>query len=189
MRAFRSLYGDSPLHLLAVIASFAIAGYAFLRIVENPSAVGTLIWFIGAAIAHDMIAFPLYSGLNLIANRAIGGREESREDRRLVPVINHIRIPAFLCALSLLLFFPAILGLNSANYEKDTGISSDVFFTRWLGLCAALFLGSAVIYALRLRRAGREGRAEGDGLADGDAASREETARGDAAGGEEPGDA
>ena len=38
MARFRSLYGDSPLHLLAVLASFAIAGYAFLRIVENPSA-------------------------------------------------------------------------------------------------------------------------------------------------------
>ena len=35
---FRSLYGASPLHLLAVIASFAIAGYGFLRIFDSPSA-------------------------------------------------------------------------------------------------------------------------------------------------------
>jgi hypothetical protein len=152
----RTLYGASPLHALAVLASFAIAGYAFLRIVENPSALGTLIWFGGAAIAHDLIAFPLYSLLNLLASRPLAGPRREWEAERRVPVVNHIRIPAYLCLLALLLFFPLILGLDSSNYEKDAGISSDVFLTRWLGLCAALFLGSAVIYALRLRRAGKD---------------------------------
>jgi hypothetical protein len=154
MARFRSAYGDSPLHLLAVIASFAIAGYAFLRIVEAPSALATIGWFAGAAVAHDLLAFPLYSGLNLIAHRTLGGPADSREERRRVPLINHLRIPALLSAMALLLFFPLILGLASANYERDAGLSSDVFLTRWLGLCAALFLGSALIYALRLRRAG-----------------------------------
>jgi hypothetical protein len=154
MTRFRSLYGDSPLHLLAVLASFAIAGYAFLRIVEHPSALGTLIWFGGAAVAHDLIAFPLYSALNLVAQRGVEGPGDAWEERRRVPLINHLRIPAFFSVLALLLFFPLILGLSSANYEKDTGLSPDVFLTRWLGLCAALFLGSAVIYAVRLRRAG-----------------------------------
>jgi hypothetical protein len=152
MARFRSAYGDSPLHLLAVIASFAIAGYAFLRIVENPSALETLVWFAGAAVAHDLIAFPLYSVLNLIAHRTIEGRDDAREERRRVPLINHVRIPAFLSGLALLMFFPLILGLDAANYEKDAGLSGDVFLTRWLGLCAALFLGSALIYAVRLRR-------------------------------------
>jgi hypothetical protein len=160
MVRFRSAYGDSPLHLLAVLASFAIAGYAFLRIVENPSALGTLVWFGGAAVAHDLIAFPLYSALNLIAHRGIEGPKEAREERRRVPLINHVRIPAFLSALALLMFFPLILGLDSANYEKDAGLSGDVFLTRWLGLCAALFLGSALIYAVRLRRSMRGGQDE-----------------------------
>ena len=70
-----------------------------------------------------------------------------------MPLINHIRIPAFLGGLALLMFFPLILGLDAANYEKDAGLSGDIFLTRWLGLCAALFLGSALIYAIRLRRA------------------------------------
>ena len=155
MARFRSAYGDSPLHLLAVLASFAIAGYGFLRIVENPSALGTLIWFAGAAVAHDLIAFPLYSALNLIAHRSIEGPDDAWEERRRVPLINHVRIPAFLSALALLMFFPLILGLDATNYERDAGLSGDVFLTRWLGLCAALFLGSAVIYAIRLRRATR----------------------------------
>jgi hypothetical protein len=155
MARFRSAYGDSPLHLLAVLASFAIAGYGFLRIVENPSALGTLVWFGGAAVAHDLIAFPLYSALNLIAHRSIEGPDDAWEDSRRVPLINHIRIPAFLAGLALLMFFPLILGLDATNYERDAGLSGDVFLTRWLGLCAALFLGSAIIYAVRLRRASR----------------------------------
>ncbi|HEY5332442.1 MAG TPA: hypothetical protein VIJ21_02770, partial [Solirubrobacterales bacterium] len=121
-----------------------------------------LVWFGGAAIAHDLIAFPLYSALNLIAHRGIEGPDDAWEEKRRVPLINHVRIPAFLAALALVMFFPLILGLDSANYEKDAGLSGDVFFTRWLGLCAALFLGSAVIYAVRLRRASRGGEEEPD---------------------------
>ncbi len=155
MARFRSAYGDSPLHLLAVLASFLVAGYAFLRIVENPSALGTLVWFGGAAVAHDLIAFPLYSALNLVAHRTVEGPDDAWEERRRVPLINHVRIPAFLAGLALLMFFPLILGLDASNYERDSGVSGDVFLTRWLGLCAALFLGSAVIYALRLRRAAK----------------------------------
>lgn len=162
MARFRAAYGDSPLHLLAVLASFAIAGYAFLRIVENPSALGTLVWFAGAIVLHDLIAFPLYSGLNLIAHRSLAGRDDAREDRRPVPLINHVRIPAFLAGLALLMFFPEILGLDSRNYERDTGLGTGVFLERWLGLCAVLFLGSALIYAVRLRRAGRAAPDEGD---------------------------
>jgi hypothetical protein len=152
----RALYGASPLHLLAVIASFAIAGYAFFRIAGAPSALQTFIWLGAAAIAHDLIAFPLYSGLNLIARRSLAGPVDNREEDRVVPVINHLRIPIFLSALAFLLFFPEILGLDSSNYLDDTGLRSDVFLTRWLGLCAALFLGSALIYAVRLRRAAVE---------------------------------
>jgi hypothetical protein len=158
MRRLRGAYGASPLHLLAAIASFAVAGYAFFRIVGNPSALGTIAWFAGAIVAHDLIAFPLYSGLNLIASRGLGGGERAA---RPVPVLNHVRIPVFLSLLALLLFFPEILGLDSRNYERDTGLGTGVFLDRWLGLCAALFLGSALIYAVRLRRARRPVAEEG----------------------------
>lgn len=161
MRAFRSLYGDSPLHLLAVLASFAIAAYAFFRIVESPSALGTIVWFGAAIVLHDLIAFPLYSALNLVADRSLAGGGGGRESRRTVPLINHVRIPIFLAGVALLMFFPLILGLDSANYEKDTSLGTGVFLDRWLGLCAVLFLGSALIYAVRLRLAAR-GDVEGD---------------------------
>lgn len=153
MRRAGRLYGDSPLHLLAAIASFALAGYAFLQIAGTPTALATLAWFAAAILLHDLLAFPLYSALNLIAHRSLGGGAGTRDAERRVPLLNHLRIPAYLSGLALLLFFPLILGLSSANYEKDAGLGTGVFLQRWLGLCAVLFLGSALIYAVRLRRA------------------------------------
>lgn len=150
MPRLRRLYGDSALHLLAVLASFALAGYAFLQIADTPTAVAIFAWFAAAIVLHDLLAFPLYSALNLIAHRSLaspGARS------RAVPLINHVRIPAYLAALALLLFFPLILGLSASNYERDAGLGTGVFLDRWLGLCAALFLGSALIYALRVRHA------------------------------------
>ncbi|HEY1855008.1 MAG TPA: hypothetical protein VGG40_10510 [Solirubrobacterales bacterium] len=155
MRRLRSAYGDSPLHLLAVLASFAVAGYGFFRIVESPSALGTFAWFAGAIVAHDLIAFPLYSALNLIAYRSLAGSGAARESTRRVPLVNHVRIPIGLAALALLMFFPLVLGLDSRNYERDARIGTGVFLDRWLGLCAALLVGSALLYAVRLRIAGR----------------------------------
>jgi hypothetical protein len=154
----RSLYGASPLHLLAVIASFAIAGYAFFQLFDNPTGLETALWFVAAILAHDMIAFPLYSALNLLADRGLAGAPAKRAEGA-VPAINHLRIPVYLSAVALLLFFPLILGLSSPNYEDDSGIDVGVFLDRWLGICAALFLGSALIYAVRLRRAARRARA------------------------------
>lgn len=174
---FRTAYGASPLHLLATIASFAIAGYGFLRIVQSPSPAGTLAFLALAAVAHDLIAFPLYSGLNLIAGRALGAAGGGVEDRGggdrdprrpglggggRVPAINHLRIPFALAAFALLLFFPLILGLDAGRYENASGESVDVYLGRWLLLSAALFGGSAVVYALRLRRA-RPNRRDGVG--------------------------
>ncbi len=155
MRRPRSLYGDSPLHLLAVLASLAIAGYGFLRIVESPSALGTIVWFGGAIVAHDLLAFPLYSALNLIAYRSLARPGAAHGSARRIPLVNHVRIPIGLAALALLMFFPLVLGLDSRNYERDAGIGTGVFLDRWLGLCAALLLGSALLYAVRLRIAGR----------------------------------
>ncbi len=173
MARFRAAYGASPLHLLAAIASFAIAGYAFLRIAAAPSALGTFAWFAAAIVAHDLLAFPLYSALNLVAGRAVlGGGEEPGVGR--VSALNHLRVPAVLGGFALLLFFPLILGLDSATYLRDTGVDGDVFLGRWLGICGALFAGSALLYALRLRRARGGGEEEnGTGAAEGETAAGE----------------
>lgn len=163
MARFRALYGAGPLHLLATLASLALVGWAFFQIFDAPTALGTLAWFAGAIVAHDLLAFPLYSALSLLAARSLGGPAGAWEGRRRVPAVNHLRIPAYLSLLALLVFFPLILGLSASKYETNSGVDAGVFLGRWLGLCAALFLGSALIYALRLRRAARADRPGGSG--------------------------
>ncbi|MGK2955749.1 MAG: hypothetical protein ACSLFI_08790 [Solirubrobacterales bacterium] len=153
MKKIRGMYGASPLHFLAVISSFAIAAYAFTRIFAAPAPESTLLFFVLAIFAHDLIAFPLYSLLNLIANRGMGSRSKGWMAERKVPPINYLRVPLVLSAFAFIIFFPLILGLSAERYENSTGLSSDIFFGRWLGLCAALFTISAIAYAINLRRA------------------------------------
>lgn len=155
MTSFRKAYGASPLHLLAVLASLAIVGYGFFMIFQAPAPESTLLFFGLAIIAHDMIAFPLYSGLNLIAGKSLGKDEVDAAGSGRVAAKNYVRIPFVLSAFCFVIFFPLILGLSSERYELSTGLDADVFLGRWLGICAVLFTGSAILYAIRLRRSSR----------------------------------
>jgi hypothetical protein len=146
----RDRYGSSVLHLIAVLATMAVAGYAFIAIVARPSAINVVLWFGGAIVAHDLIAFPLYSGLALIAGRAAGLRGE-RLDVRRAAALNHVRVPALLSAFAFVAWFPLVLGLSSDRYRDDTALSASVYLGRWLLLTAALFVVSGIVYAFRLR--------------------------------------
>jgi hypothetical protein len=143
----RSPYGAGPLHLLAVLASFAIAAYAFVEIVERPGALSFVVWFGGAVIAHDLIAFPLYSLFGFVAGRAVGNRAAA--------AVNYIRIPALLSGFAFIVWFPFILELSGQGYEGASALSADPFLGRWLLLTAALFAGSGFLYAVNLRRGAR----------------------------------
>jgi hypothetical protein len=168
MERFRSLYGASPLHLLAVIASFAIAGYGFLRIFDSPAPESTMLFFIAAVFAHDLIAFPLYSALNQIAFRSAGKQSGYRLSRQAVQPLNYIRVPFVLSAFCLLLFFPLIFRLSSERFMAGSGQSADVFLGRWLGIVAVLFTASALLYAFRLRQENRRLAADTAARASGD---------------------
>ena len=164
MRRLRHLYGSSQLHLLAVIVTMSFVAYGVIRIAEGSDALNTFIFFGGAIIAHDLISFPLYSGLNLIAHRSLVGPVRGPAVDRRVPLINHLRVPAILSGFALVAWFPLILGLSADDYRLKSGLDSDVFLGRWLLITAVLFLGSALIYAVRLRRATRlAAGAEGSG--------------------------
>jgi hypothetical protein len=150
--SFRRSYGAGPLHLIAVIASLALAGYAFLEIADRPAPLNFALWFALAIVAHDLLAFPLYSLLDAIAGRALprvggGGRI----------ALNHLRVPALLSGLALVVWFPLILDLDGAQFEAATGLSADPYFGRWLLLTAVLFAGSGLVMALRLRASARGG--------------------------------
>lgn len=146
----RDRYGAGPLHLIAVIASFAIAGYAFVEIANHPSLISFAIFFAGAIVAHDMIAFPIYSTLNRIAGDASAAAGFSG------PSINYVRVPALLSAFAFVVWFPLILGLSSHTYEADTGHAEPDYLARWLLLTAALFLISGLVAAIKRRAPGRD---------------------------------
>ncbi|MFJ4775716.1 hypothetical protein [Streptomyces sp. NPDC088762] len=137
MSRLRRWYGASALHLLLLLASFALAGYAGVRLLTG-NTLGVVLWFVGAAVLHDLVLLPLYA----VADRAV---------QRLVPgspSINHVRVPAFLSGLLLLVWWPLILR-RVGHYTAATGLPADVFLGRWLLVTACLFIASAAVLLLR----------------------------------------
>jgi len=150
VRRITRWYGANPLHLLTLLACFALAGYAAAQLVSSRP-VGVAVWFIAAVIGHDLVLMPLYS----IAYRSVLAAVRHRApDLPAVPWINYLRVPAGLSALLLLVWFPLILRLTS-RYQQSTTLSPDPFLWHWLAVTGALFLLSAAAYALRLRAAHR----------------------------------
>ena len=147
MRRQLRWYGASPLHLLALLACFGLAGYAAARLVSSrPLAVAA--WFIGAAVGHDLLLMPLYA----LADRSVMAAIRHRDPQLpATPWINYVRVPAALSGLLLLVWFPLILRLPSP-YHASTTLSADPYLWHWLAVTGALFLLSAVMFALRLRR-------------------------------------
>jgi hypothetical protein len=167
MARFVRWYGSGPLHLLVLIASFAITGYALVRLFAvRPLEVA--IWFVGAAVLHDLILLPLYSLADLSAHAVLRHRATRMPQP---PWINYLRVPTFLSGVLLLVWFPLIFAL-STPYPGATGLSMDVYLGQWLAITAVLFAASAVAFALKLRRVRRAARADEERPAPGhDAAS------------------
>jgi len=152
---FARNYGAGPLHLLSALASFAVAGYAALRIRELGAPGNVAFWFVGVIVAHDLLLLPLYSLVQSVACRL--SRAQARPARAGAPpppgvlLLNHVRVPAMIAGLLFGLFFPAILGRNE-GYVDASGLESDVYLGRWLALTAALFVLSGLLYAVRRGR-------------------------------------
>ena len=136
-------YGASPLHALAHLAAFALAGFALLQLVDVRAAGNVLVWLIGAAVLHDFLLLPVYSALDRAA-QAAGGRARA---------VNYLRVPAGLSALLLLVSFPLILGRGTARLEQVSGAPAADYLARWLLITAALCAGSAALYLVRSRSA------------------------------------
>lgn len=147
MTRWRHLYGDSPLQLAALAASFALAGYAASKLISGGHAINVLAWFVVAIIGHDFVLFPLYSGLDRLAGNA--------SPRASSGAINFVRAPAMFSGLLLLVYFPSILGLNASSYRAATSLNGNVYLARWLLITAALFAGSGLLCAVTVRRRGR----------------------------------
>jgi hypothetical protein len=151
-RRFRYEYGSGPLHLVAVVASFSLAGWGLVEIFHGIYPTNIAIWLGGAVIAHDLVLLPIYSLLAAIAYRGmgVGGDGAGR-----VNALNHMRIPAFFSGLLFLVWFPEILGLSDPRFRLDTGLTTQAYLSRWLLITAALFALSAIAFAARVRRTRR----------------------------------
>lgn len=147
MRSLRPRVG-SPFQLLLLACSFALAGYAGVRLFADDWSEVAL-WFVGAAVVHDLVLLPLYA----IADRAVVRASEAAGHREWA---TYVRVPATLSGLLLLVWFPLISGRVADRYESATALSADGFLPRWLLITALLFGGSALLLALRLRRATKD---------------------------------
>lgn len=137
----------SPLQLLLLACSFALAVYAGVRLLAGDW-LGVALWVVGAALLHDLVLLPLYALADRALVRGLGaaGRREWTM---------YVRVPAALSALLLLVWFPLISGAVAGHYRSATGQSPDGFLPRWLLITAVLFGGSALLLARRLRRAAK----------------------------------
>ncbi|MGE2714301.1 hypothetical protein ACQI4L_09605 [Mycolicibacterium litorale] len=146
---FRRVYGSHPLHLLTLVAGFALFGYAVATIgvaaLWNPKTwwQSIVVWFAAAVIVHDLVLYPVYAAADRIL--AVSQRVSVP-----VPLLNHLRMPALGAALTFLVFSPGILRQGAPTYTAATGLTQEPFLGRWLLLVAAMFGISAAVYAVRL---------------------------------------
>jgi hypothetical protein len=145
MRA-RPLPLGSPFQLLLLGCSFALAGYAGVRLLEGDW-FGVALWFVGAALLHDLVLLPLYAACDRAVVRGLGAAGHREW-------VMYVRVPAALSGLLLLVWFPLIAG-TVERYRSVTGLSPDGFLARWLLITAVLFGGSALLLVWRLRSAAK----------------------------------
>lgn len=138
----------SPFQILLLAASFALAGYAGVRLLADDW-FAVAVWFVGAALLHDLVLLPLYAVADRSVVRGLGAAGHRER-------VMYVRVPAALSGLLLLVWFPLISGKVERRYRLGTGLSSDGFLARWLLITAVLFAGSALVLAMRLRRATKQ---------------------------------
>lgn len=152
MTALKRWYGGSPLHLLGHLAAFAVAAYALSQAFDPRFArpLNLALWLVGGALLHDLVFLPLYAVLDRLARTGLAKGPVLR-----VPAVNHVRVPAVMAATMLLVYFPLILSKAPAAYMSNTGQAPPDYAGRWLAITAGFFVASALLYAIRLRTAGR----------------------------------
>jgi hypothetical protein len=144
-------YGASPRHLVAHLVGFAIAALALDRIFSGGDVKELLMWYLGLAIAHDLVFVPAYTGLDRAFRATIARLALPRPAS--VAVINHVRAPAMISGLLLIIYFPLISGRSDREYFSVSGHHLTHYLLNWLLITVGLFLCSGLIYALRVARA------------------------------------
>ena len=136
---------------MAHLAGFAIVALALDRIFSGGDVKELLVWYLGFAIAHDLVFLPAYTGLDRLFRRTVG--RLPLPTRNGLSVINHVRAPALISGLLLIIYFPLISRRNDAWYFDLSGHHLTHYLRNWLLITAVLFVGSGLIYAARVVRA------------------------------------
>ena len=102
-----------------------------------------------AIVAHDLVLLPLYSLVDRAGSRLL----RPARSHGAVSALNHVRVPALLSGLMLLVWFPLVLGLSDPTFRSNTGLATDGYLARWLLLSGALFAVSGLLYLARRARA------------------------------------
>ncbi|WP_443043781.1 hypothetical protein [Streptomyces sp. GS7] len=143
-------YGEGVLQLLLLLASFALTGYAGLRLLSDARWPLVVVWFAGAALLHDLVLVPLYSVADRAVARLTAGGARDRA------WTGFVRVPAALSGLLLLVWWPLIStapGSPAAvHYTQTTGLPAEVFLARWLLISAGLFALAALWLLVRTLR-------------------------------------
>lgn len=156
-RRLRATLGTGPLGLLALLASFAIAGAAVVGWFDRPhDVVSVLEWFAAAIVLHDLFMLPLYTWLDRLLLGRLHARVHRRRPagppRRVNPT-PFLRVPAMLSALLLLVFFPVIFGFGRQAELNASGIAESGYLARWLLATGVLFALAGVAYVVAAARA------------------------------------
>lgn len=149
MSGFRRRYGASPWHLVAVLLCFALSAYAVSRLLDSPALFKIAVWFLGAALVWDLLLGPAYA----LVDRLL--RPLLRVAPRGVSALNHVRAPALVSSLLLLMWLPLVRQRSEGVYRTKTGLTQDGYLGHWLAVTAVLFVLSGLVWAVRIARASR----------------------------------
>jgi hypothetical protein len=150
----RRRYGAGPLHLLVHVAGIAAGAYALSRAFGAefaPMPLNLALWLLLGALLHDLVLLPAYSALDALARRVVG----RTGGRTAVPAINHVRVPAVVSGVVLLVYAPRIVDRQPRNVVNALGHPPPDYLGRWLALTGAVAALSAVVYAIRVLMASR----------------------------------
>lgn len=150
---FKADVGADPLQVLVLLASFAVAAYAFYRASFGPLPARMAVWFVASILAHDLVLYPVYAIADnswSILSRKARARVRLREPR--VPVVNFVRVPIVFSGLFLLVFWGLISGQGGASFQYASDHPFLDYLTRWLITVGVFFGVSALLYAVTLGR-------------------------------------
>ena len=151
----RRLYGASLLHLVVLVLTLGVAGYAVITLLarEQSQWLGILVWFVAAVFVNDLVLNPIAAVLDGVLR---GGLRWIPRVPAAPTTVNYVRVPVLGAALTFLIFYSGIVRQGEPVVVGQSGLDQSPFLLRWLLLVAAMIAVSASLYVVRVRRVRRE---------------------------------